>query len=235
MKTTPRPTRSRPRVLCVGPVGAASPHGETTRRVLGALADLCDVDVLVETPGDAEQLPPVLNPLFIHGLRRIELLRGGYDETIYWLGSSTDHALPLHLLRQRPGIVVTYDVGLGPLYAGIAAYRPELDPRPFRDLIRAMYPGHESNGFDIDGVDLAGLGIYMASDAIHHSTRFFVHDPADLTLARLEAEPSDQDKVEPLGSAGQSPKAVAQRLYAAITNPRQAGARGYDLADERPN
>ena len=213
---TPRRARKRPRVLCVAPVGAAHAHSETTREVLEALANVCDVDVLID---EAEDLPPGLNPLSLHGLRRGELLRGGYDETIYWLGNSIDYALPLHLLRQRPGIVVAYDVRFAPVYAAAARARPELEPRRFRDLIRSMYPGHDSNGSEIDDGDLEKLGIYMASEAIHHSTRFFVHDPADLARARLEANPGDHDKVEPLGSSGQSSKAVAERLYSAITTP----------------
>jgi hypothetical protein len=188
--------------------------------VLEALAAKCEVDVVVTEGGQGEGLPSTLNPVSIHALRLAELLRGGYDETIYWLGASADDAFPLALLRARPGIVVAYDVRLSEVYATAAAERPDLEPRRFRDLLREMYPGYRPNGSGTTYDDLERQGIYMAGETIRNSTRFFVHDPADESIARLEAGPGDNGKIEALGPGSQPPEEVAERLYSAITEPR---------------
>jgi hypothetical protein len=210
-----RPRSRRRRILSVGLANA-----ETTLRVLEALAERCEVDVLVADHEAREGLPEALHRISVNGLRRAELLREGYDETIYWLGASADDAFPLALLRARPGIVVAYDLRLGEVYATAAAERPELEPRRFRDLLREMYPGYRPNGPERADDDLGRQGIYMAGEAIRNSTRFFIHDPADESIARLEAGPGDDGKIEALGPGSQPPEEVAERLYSAITEPR---------------
>jgi hypothetical protein len=209
-----RPRARRRRVLSVG-----IPNAERTLPVLEALAAKCDVDVLVVDGDEAEELPAGLRRVSVHALRLAEELRGGWDETIYWLGASTSDAFGLALLRSRPGIVVAYDLKLGAVYASAAAARPELEPRRFRDLLREMYPGYRPNGSATTD-DLERQGIYMAGEAIRNSTRFFVHDPAEESIARLEAEPGDEGKIEALGPESQRPEELAERLYSAITEPR---------------
>ena len=214
----PSPRRRRSRAKRVLSVGLA--NAETTLPVLEALAAKCEVDVLVADQEARQGLPEALQRISVNGLRRAELLRGGYDETIYWLGASVDDAFPLALLRVRPGIVVAYDVRLGEVYAKAAAERPELEPRRFRDLLREMYPGYRPNGSETTADNLERQGIYMVGEAIRSSTRFFVHDPIDESIARLEAKPGDEGKIETLGPESQPREDVAERLYSAITEPR---------------
>jgi hypothetical protein len=212
--TPRRPRARRRRVLSVGIANA-----ERTLPVLEALAAKCEVDVLVVDGDESETLPDGLHRVSVHALHMAELLRGGYDETIYWLGASTSDAFALALLRSRPGIVVAYDLQLGPVYASAAAARPELEPRRFRDLVQAMYPGFRPNGAPQDE-NLQRQGIHMAAEAIRNSTRLFVFDPAGEAIARLEADPGDEAKIETFGPAPQAAAAVAERLYSAITEPR---------------
>lgn len=209
-----QPRARRRRVLSVGIANA-----ERTLPVLEALAAKCDVDVLVVDGDEPEKLPDGLHRVSAHALRMAEELRGGYDETIYWLGASSSDAFALALLRSRPGIVVAYDLHLGPVYASAAARRPELEPRRFRDLVHTMYPGYRPNGVPEDE-DLQRQGVHMAAEAIRNSTRLFVLDPAGEAIARLEADPGDETKIETVGPEAQAAAVVAERLYSAITEPR---------------
>ena len=58
----PRPTRRRRRILCVAPLPAPGADGETTQRVLEAMTDRCEIDLLVDDT-DAHVLPPGVEPL----------------------------------------------------------------------------------------------------------------------------------------------------------------------------
>ena len=226
----PRPARRRPRILCVAPLPAVGADGETTRRVLEALADRCDIDLLVDD-GGAQQLPARVEAVSLEALERVERLRHGYDETIYWLGNALDYALPLHVLRQRRGIVVAYNVRLTSLYASAAANRPDLEPRRFIDVLRTMYAGQAQAVLRatnlLDDVEADRHGIYMAREAIALSTKFFVHFPAALQIARLEASAGDEEKVDrlqlPLPHAGQPEDSEARKPIAVF--PGAGGSR----------
>jgi len=169
----------------------------------------------------------------LEGLARGERLRGGYDETVYWLGNALEYALPLHVLRGRPGIVVAYNVRLTSLYALAAANRPDLEPRRFADVLRSMY-GDQAQGalggtVPLDDVEADRYGVYMAREAIAASKKFFVHLPAALPIARLDASAGDKAKVDqlplplprPMSSAGQSSsKPIA--IFAGTGGSREA-------------
>ena len=162
----PRPDRVRKRILCVAPLPAEGADGETTRRVLEALADRCEVDLVVEDRDGVE--PPVgIGLLSVGGLARIDPLRG-YDETIYWLGNAPEYAYALDVLRSRPGIVVAYNVCLNRLY----------DDR--------LRPANGSAN---------PHGVYHAREVIRLSTKFLVHAQAAVSLARVEADPGHGMKV----------------------------------------
>lgn len=194
-----RPARRRRRILCVAPLPAIGADGETTHRVLEAMTDRCDIDLLV----DDDYAPPAgVEPVAVAGLARVERLRGGYDATLYWLGNSLDYALPLHVLRGRPGIVVAYNVCLTRLYASAALQRPDLEPRRFIDVLRSIYgegaAGELQDADMLDDVAAADLGVYMAREAIAQSTTFFVHFPSAVSVARLDAGVGDARKVDRL-------------------------------------
>jgi glycosyltransferase involved in cell wall biosynthesis len=255
-----RPARSRKRILCIAPLPAEGADGETTRRVLAALAERCDIDLLVED-GDAREPPAGIEPVSLGGLARGERLRGGYDETIYWLGNALDYAFPLAVLRGRPGIVVTYNVRLTGLYAAAASKRPDLEPRSFIEAIRSFYghrlPAELAAADALDAAAADRLGLYMAGEAIASSRKFFVHFPTAVSVARLEAGPGDEGKIdwlplplpEPAASGearsqiavftGVRPSLEAQRVVAQLrdegaevtmSGPNYSPASGYEAA-----
>jgi hypothetical protein len=220
----PRPARSRKRILCIAPLPAEGADGQTTRRVLAALADRCDVDLLVEDR-DAQESPAGIEPVSLEGLARGERLRGGYDETIYWLGNALDYAFPLAVLRGRPGIVIAYNVCLTGLYAAAASKRPDLEPRPFLDALRLFYgnrlPAEVADADALDDAVAERHGLYMAGEAIASSTKFFVHFPTAVPVARLEAGPGDEQKVDwlplPLAQAEPAASPDARKPVAVFT------------------
>jgi hypothetical protein len=220
----PRPARSRKRILCIAPLPAEGADGETTRRLLTALADGCDIDLLVEDR-DAQEPPAGVEPVSLEGLARGERLRGGYDETIYWLGNALDYAFPLAVLRERPGIVVAYNVRLTSLYAAAASKRPDLEPRSFIDAIRSFYgnrlPVELATAEALDEDDADRYGFYMAGEAIASATKFFVHFPTAVPVARLEADPGDEKKIDwlplPLPQAEPAASPDARKRIAVFT------------------
>jgi hypothetical protein len=220
----PRPARSRKRILCIAPLPAEGADGETTRRLLTALADRCDIDLLVEHR-DAQEPPPGVELVSREGLARRERLRGGFDETIYWLGNALDYAFPLAVLRGRPGIVVAYNVRLTALYAAAASKRPDLEPRSFIDAIRSFYgnrlPAELADAYALDDAAADRHGFYMAREAIASSKKFFVHFPTALSVARLEAGPGDEQKIDwlplPLAQAEPAASPEARKPYAVFT------------------
>lgn len=163
----PRPTRAGKRILCVAPLPAEGADGETTRRVLEALADRCEVDLLVDDR-DGLEPPAGIGVLSVDGLARIERLRG-YDGTVFWLGNAPEYAFALEVLRSRPGIVIAYNV-----------------------CLRRLYADRDSS---TDG-PVDALSPYLAREAIRHSATFFVHLSSALSLARVEAGSGDETKIE---------------------------------------
>jgi glycosyltransferase involved in cell wall biosynthesis len=197
----PRPARRRRRILCVAPLPALGADGETTYRVLEAMTDRCEIDLLVDD-ADAHSPPPGVEPLAVAGLERVERLRGGYDATVHWLGNSIEYALPMHVLRSRPGIVVAYNVRLTELYAAAASQRPDLEPRRFIDALRSIYSENAARWLSdtdiLNDVAAANLGLYMAREAIARSKRFFVHFQSAVSMARLDAAAGDLRKIDRL-------------------------------------
>jgi glycosyltransferase involved in cell wall biosynthesis len=162
----PVPVSKRRKILCVAPLSADAADGETTHRIVEALAARCEVDLLVENR-DFEEPADAIGVLSPFGLARIERLRE-YDATIYWLGNAPEYAFALDVLRSRPGVVIAYNVCLRHLYCP-------------REAIT-------------DGAPDA-VGGYRAREAIAHSSRFFVHFPSAVSLARVEARSGDEAKI----------------------------------------
>jgi glycosyltransferase involved in cell wall biosynthesis len=218
IRPRPRPVRRRRRMLCVAPLPPNGADGAMTQRVLAALADRCDIDLLVGDQ-DPDEPQAEFQPVRFRALERVSRLRGGYDGTIYWLGNSLEYALPLHVLRKRPGIVVAYNVRLTSLYASASASRPDLEPRGFADVLRSMYGDQVRRPLDgsasLDEVEADRYGVYMAREAIAASDKFLVQIPAALPVARLDAKRGHEDKIDrlplplppPLASAGRHSRA----------------------------
>ena len=219
----PRSARRRRRILCVAPLPALGADGETTHRVLEALTDRCDIDLLTDAADPTS--PAGVEPVTVASFERVERLRGGYEATLYWLGNSLDYALPMHVLRSRPGIVVAYNVRLTSLYASASATRPDLEPRKLVDVLHLMYGDRvpvELDATDVQDDAMADrYGVYMAKEAIAQSTTFFVHLPSAHAIAQLDAHAGDEQKVSqlplPLPAAGPALGHGSRKRFAVFT------------------
>ncbi len=118
----------------------------------------------------------------------------------YCLGNSEYHTGALQLLGRRPGVVIAHDVRLNGLYSWRAHERPDLDPRPLKEILHSMYPGRLPRDLGdhgwIDTEDADRFGIYMAREAIASSDRFLVHSRHAADLARLEAPRGEERKID---------------------------------------
>ena len=162
-----------------------------------------------EDPASIEAPPGVV----VERLRSFDLAeraRGGYDQVVFALGNSEHHAAALALLRSRGGIVLAHDVRLTGLYWWCAAVRPDIEPRGFRGALGAMYGYRVPPELGLEGaLDYASAdryGVYMAREVIGHSEQFLVHSRYAAQLARLDAAPGDDAKVETLGFGFPDPR-----------------------------
>ena len=200
-----RKARSRKRIAFVTPLPPIlSGVADYSYRQLAELARYCDIDAFV----DHEDLSELVVPpgVVVERLRLFDLAeraRGGYDEIVFALGNSEHHAAALALLRGRGGIVLAHDVRLSGLYWWTATMRPDLEPRGFRGALAAMY-GHKippelgvEGGVDYESADR--YGVYMAREVIGLAERVIVHSRYAAQIARLDAAPGDEGKIEVLG------------------------------------
>jgi len=197
-----RPVRRRPRVAVVSPLPPQrSGIAGYTYRMLTQLVPYADVDAFVETDPSEVEAPSGVSVDYISRFDMKERVRAGYDSVVFCLGNSEFHAEALALLRRRrSGIVLAHDVRLTGLYSWTAAFRPELLPFGFQDSLRSMY-GHRipskvghSGWLDYDEADRHG--IYMAQEAMGLADRYLVHSDHAAQIARLDAAPGDDAKVE---------------------------------------
>ena len=202
----------RPRVAWVSPLPPQRTGiADESYRVLAALADRCAIDAYVDGPKSEEAEPPPGVELKELGqFEAAERAHGGYERIFYCLGNSEYHTGALGQLKSRPGYVIAHDVRLTGLYGWRAHERPELDARTFPEILDSMYPGRvpkevaEHGWIGMEEADQ--LGIYMAREAIAGSRRFFVHSRHAAQLARREASPGDERKIEVLPFGVPSPE-----------------------------
>jgi glycosyltransferase involved in cell wall biosynthesis len=206
-----RPRRRRPQIALVTPLPPQrSGVADYSYRLLAQLGSHCAVDAYVDVAPDEVRAPEGVVVLPLRQLEPMERVRGRYDAVVYCLGNSEFHADALAFLRRRPGIVLAHDVRLSGLYSWIAANRPELEPRGFAGALRSMY-GHRlppevgASGW-LSYEDANRYGVYMAQEAIALSQRFLVHSEYAAQVARLDALPDDEKKVEVLGFACPDPE-----------------------------
>jgi glycosyltransferase involved in cell wall biosynthesis len=196
-----RRLRQRPRVAYVSPLPPQSSGiADYSFRLLEPLAEPFEVDAFCDPVFGAGKAPAGVRVSATGHFAAVEAIRGGYDHVLICLGNSEHHALSLDLLRRRGGIVLAHDVRLSGLYAFCSDQRPEVEPRPFAKVLRAMYggalpPGLGEQGW-LDPEEADAHRIFMAREAIALSERFFVHSAAAQQLARSDALAVDRRKVE---------------------------------------
>lgn len=197
-----RPTRRRARVAVISPLPPQrSGIAKYTYEMLEALTQHCDIDAFVETDPREVSAPGGVSVDHIARYETKERVRAGYDSVVFCLGNSEFHAEALSLLRKlRSGVVLAHDIRLTGLYAWTAAFRPELLPFGFLDSLRSMYGGRippevgATGWLDWDEADR--FGIYMAREVIGLADRYLVHSDYAAQVARLDAAPGDERKIE---------------------------------------
>ena len=123
---------------------------------------------------------------------------GGYDAVILALGNSEFHAAALRLLRtwDRPVVVHAHDVRMTNLYLHGSARGAV--PEGFPDAVAAQYPDL-SPELLIQGrladSSADSEGVYMFREIAARADRLFVTSDFAAGLARLDADPSDGEKV----------------------------------------
>jgi glycosyltransferase involved in cell wall biosynthesis len=213
-----RPRRRRPQIALVTPLPPQrSGVADYSYRLLAQLTNHCAVDAYVDPAVDPDdvQAPEGVHVLPLWQLDSMERARGRYSALVYCLGNSEFHAEALASLRRRAGIVLAHDVRLSGLYTWAAARRPDLEPRGFHGALRWMY-GHRlppevgAAGW-LSYEEASRYGVYMAQEAIALSQHFLVHSEYAAQIARLEAPPGDEQKVEVLGFACSDPEEFPPR------------------------
>jgi glycosyltransferase involved in cell wall biosynthesis len=197
-----RPTRRRARVAVISPLPPQrSGIAKYTYEMLEGLSQHCDVDAFVETDAGEVSAPVGVSVEHIARFETRERVRAGYDSVVFCLGNSEFHAGALSLLRKRrSGVVLAHDIRLTGLYGWTAAFRPELLPFGFLDSLRSMYGGRippevgASGWLDWDEADR--FGIYMAREVIGLADRYLVHSDYAAQVARLDAAPGEERKIE---------------------------------------
>jgi glycosyltransferase involved in cell wall biosynthesis len=169
--------------------------------MLEGLSQHCDIDAFVESDPDDASAPSGVSVEHIARFETRERVRAGYDTVVFCLGNSEFHAEALSLLRKRrSGVVLAHDIRLTGLYAWTAAFRPELLPFGFLDSLRSMYGGRipaEAGATGWLGWDETDrYGIYMAREVIGLADRYLVHSDYAAQVARLDAAPDDERKIE---------------------------------------
>lgn len=149
-------------------------------RLARELADLADVDIVVGRTD--EPLPAPAFDVRIVGaaeFRRADEVRQ-YDRVVYSMGNSEFHAHVLHLLRERPGVVVLHDVRLTGFYGWSAGHeRPEDPDGWLAEQIGATYGsrlGSElADGRPPEWAAQHALGLYMTGEVQALAEAVFVH------------------------------------------------------------
>jgi len=197
----PRRSRSGFRVACVSPLPPQrSGVADYSARLFPELAKRCELHVFSDgtSPSIEGQ-----NGMALHPVRSFEFVEGavgGFDRVLYMLGNSEFHANALALLRKRSGVVLAHDVRLVGLYWWCATHRPDIEPRAFEEILLSMYAARLEDEPAADGPlsfeDLDRLGVFMASEAISSAEAFLVHSQYAAQIARLEAPPGMEGKVD---------------------------------------
>jgi glycosyltransferase involved in cell wall biosynthesis len=193
--------RRRTRIAFVTPLPPQrSGVADDSFHLIEALTEYVDVDAVADGEAQSGLAPSGVRVFGTRNFNTADMLAASYDQVFYCLGNSEFHTGALELLRDRPGVVIAHDVRLTGLYGQIAATRPELLPGGFHVALHAMYgdrlrPEVGAQGW-IDFWEANRHGVLMAREAIASSEAFLVHSNHAAQLARLDAAPEDEHKVE---------------------------------------
>jgi glycosyltransferase involved in cell wall biosynthesis len=204
----------RPRIAYVTPLPPQrSGVADDSFRLIEALGEHAEVHAVADGEAQGGLAPPGVPVVGTRNFLVADGLSGGYDQVFYCLGNSEFHSGALGLLRERPGIVIAHDVRLTGLYGQIAVHHRHLLPGGFKRTLRRMYGGRlpatigDENG--IDFWEASRHGVLMAREAIAHSNAFLVHSDHAAQLARLDAAPEDEHKVEVIPFRYPAPEIVS--------------------------
>ncbi|HEV8601945.1 MAG TPA: glycosyltransferase [Gaiellaceae bacterium] len=212
-----RRVNDRRRVAFVTPLPPQrSGVADESYRLLGALTKHCEVHAFVDGGDPAgARAPAGVEVKSVARFDTSDRALAGYDTVFYALGNSVYHGEALSLLRRRPGVVIAHDVRLNDLYAWCAQQRPDLEPRSFQEVLRSLYADRLPDSLGADGQlaleDADRHGVFMAREAIAHAERFLVHSRHAAELARREAAPGHDGKVEVIPYATVSPEEFEPR------------------------
>jgi glycosyltransferase involved in cell wall biosynthesis len=195
-----RRPRSRRRIAYVSPLPPQSSGiADYSYRLLEPLSRHFEVDAFSDSILGPAEAPAGIRVSATGHFDTVERVRGGYDHVLVCLGNSEHHAAALALLRRRRGVVLAHDVRLSGLYAFCADRRPEVEPRPFVQILAEMYgqrvPAGLGDGGWLDPLEADAHGIFMAREAIAYSDRYLVHSLSAQQLARYDAREEDRTKI----------------------------------------
>lgn len=221
IRSTRQPTghKARRRLAFVSPLPpAATGIAIYNERLLHELARLIDVDVFAQPEADQLDIP---------GVRQFEYgaygsLHGGYLDTIIALGNSFHHMNEYEILQKFGGTVMQHDVRVSGLMANVLGTRPdmvdgrsalEIEEFKRREFPRRLGP-YQAYDFD----DQTQVNSLMSRFVTRAADRVLVHSAAGMTVARLEADPADRDRIERIPLAFETPAEIDRHGADAITS-----------------
>jgi hypothetical protein len=193
-------------------------HGERNSRLVEALATRVEVRAFADRPVDAPlrlrsfdtKVGAPVSPLA--ALEAAEGIGGPFAAIVYAVADDSACTGALNALRRRrDGIVVAWDVSLAELYG--AADQSGALPEGLRGVIGATYGDLVLSGIGTAAVlpvrEARRLGLIFARDVLRHCRHLVVPDPAEATVADLDARPGDRSKIRPVDG---DPAAVAEAI-----------------------
>jgi glycosyltransferase involved in cell wall biosynthesis len=177
----------------------ASATAEYNFDLLSHLRELCDVDVFTD---EEVNLPDGVGRKPLELFETADRIRGGYTAVLCCLAAMPGQAAPLTLLRRRPAVVLAHDVRLARLHSTRSLGWPDFESRTLAEAVSAEYGDRVAAALDEENNNAEVLrepnrfGVSLARDVIARSALFLVHSAYDAELARLDASPIDEAKIE---------------------------------------
>jgi hypothetical protein len=200
----------RKRLAVVTPWTTAE-SGAYGRRLVEALAEHADVDVIAagngdgHSPGGAEPRVTVRDASEFDWLRELR----DYDATLQVLGGSPSHVHVLEAILEVPGVVLANDVGLLGLYMELHRHSHLYDPYWLEDKLVEMYGDRMPPGalrLIPQDDPLVKRPVNMTPEIQSRARRILVHSRYQAEILRLES-PANAAPVEVIPRAIPTPPA----------------------------